>query len=150
MNLTIPGTDIQLGKWYHATQIPPQLTNHLGKDKYRLLLGIKGLGMIPGHYSESRKAYEWDCQRYEGAPRPGWISRQAINNNLEWVLELARGVSCWMVIPDFDNKIPSIDGLTGFDTDHHEDYGHEKANLDHEEKQLDQFSDELFRQLHLN
>ena len=148
MNNTLPGTDIKIGKWYHATQIPPRLTDGQGREKYSLLLGIKDLGMIPGIYSESRNAYEWDCQRYEGAPRPGWISRQEINNNLDWVLEPARGVSCWMVIPDFDNTIASIDGLTGFATDH--DDGDQKANIDNEEKQVNRSSDEPFRQLHLN
>ena len=150
MNITLSGTNIQIGKWYHATQIPPQLTNRLGKEKYSLLLGIKGLGMIPGLYSVSRNAYEWDCQRYEGAPRSGWISREEINKNLDWVLEPAKGVSCWMIIPDFDNAIPSIDGLTGFATDHDENGDNQKTNLDLTKEQLDRSSDLPFRQLHLN
>ena len=150
MNKTLPGTDIEIGKWYPSTQIPPRLTDGQGREKYSLLLGIKNLGMIPGLYSESRNAYEWDCQRYEGAPRPGWISSQEINNNLEWVLEPASGVSCWMVIPEFDNKLPSIDGRTGFSTDLEEDQIDQQANVDCEEKRLDRSSNELLRLLHLN
>ena len=141
MVIIVPGTDIELGKWYHATQIPPKLTDERGREKYSLLLGIKDLGMIPGHYSESRKAYEWDCQRYEGEPRPGWISNDEINRKLDWVLEPARGVSCWMVIPDFDNKIASIDGLTGFGLEHEEDPGDQTTNVDTEQKRLNRSSD---------
>ena len=136
MAIIIHGTDIEIGKWYHATQLPPGLIDEKGREKYSLLLGIKDLGLIPGHYSESRKAYEWDCQRFTGAPRSGSLSKEEINNNLEWVLEPARGVSCWMIIPDFDNTIASIDGLTGFATDHDEDDGSQKVNIDNEEKRL--------------
>ena len=150
MNRTIPGTDIQIGKWYHATQIPPRLIDSQGRQKYSLLLGVKDLGMIPGIYSESRKAYEWDCQRYEGEPRPGWISNDEINRKLDWVLEPARGVSCWMVIPDFDNKIASIDGLTGFATDSKKGSSDQATNVDEEERRLDRSGDNLFLQFQLN
>ena len=150
MNRTIPGTDIQIGKWYHATQTPPRLTDGQGRQKYSLLLGVKDLGMIPGVYSESRNAYEWDCQRYEGMPMPGWISRNEINNKLDWVLEPARGVSCWMIIPDFDNTIASIDGLTGFAPDPTKDTSGQSANRDNDEKRLDRSSDNPFLQFQLN
>ncbi|WP_461117795.1 hypothetical protein [Spirosoma jeollabukense] len=150
MNRTVPGTDIQIGKWYHATQIPPRLTDGQGMQKYSLLLGVKDLGMIPGIYSESRQSYEWDCQRYAGPPRAGWLSRAEINTRLEWVLEAARGVSCWMVIPDFDNKIASIDGLTGFGLEQDEGPQDQKTNLDTEQKRLDRSDDNLFLQFQLN
>ncbi|GAB4044867.1 hypothetical protein GCM10028774_65700 [Spirosoma jeollabukense] len=119
-------------------------------QKYSLLLGVKDLGMIPGIYSESRQSYEWDCQRYAGPPRAGWLSRAEINTRLEWVLEAARGVSCWMVIPDFDNKIASIDGLTGFGLEQDEGPQDQKTNLDTEQKRLDRSDDNLFLQFQLN
>ena len=123
---TVMGTDIELGKWYPADLPPPDIRSEALVDHYGLILGIQGLGTRSGFYSNEEQAYYWHCERYDSFDDehiPGWTREQEINNNLEWVYEKARGVSCWLIIPSFDNNLPSLDGSNFYDPDPDEVYG---------------------------
>lgn len=148
----LPGTDVELGKWYPADLTPPDLNKEEWDGRYELLLGIKGFGIRSGFYSED--AYYWHCERYDSFDDehiPGWTRDQEINNNLDLVYEKARGLICWMIIPDFDNDQPSFDGTNFYDPDPDEVYGTED-----DEDDLDDEDDEDLSQgaiippLHLN
>lgn len=99
----LPGTDIELGKWYPATQTPPAiLDNEQEGSWFTMILGIPQLGPIPGFYSTKEGLFYWHCERYDefdDEPIEGWTRSQEINNNLDWVYDVAKGVSCWMIIP---------------------------------------------------
>ncbi|GAB3949497.1 hypothetical protein GCM10028805_25820 [Spirosoma harenae] len=119
MITTIPGTDILTGKWYPADLPPPKLPEEL-YNEYSLLLGIKSIGIRHGFYVHDEGKYYWHCERFDSfdfEEIPGWTFDQQVNANLDWVYEVARGVSAWMLIPDFDAEWPSVDGTSGHELD---------------------------------
>lgn len=132
----VPGTDVEVGKWYPAIQYPPD-TRKFEEDKYTLLLGIQGLGVRSGFFTgDEENRYYWHCERYDDFDDehiPGWTRTQEINNNLDEVYEVARGVSCWMIIEDFDNELPSYDGTNYYDPDPNEVYGTEDDEEDEDD-----------------
>lgn len=145
MAIVLPGTDIEVGKWYSATQRPPILKGKASEeeeDEFDLILGIKDVGARPGFYVPEEDQYYWHCERYDSfddEPVPGWTREQEINNNLEPTYEKARGVVCWLIIPNFDNDLPSIDGKTGYSPDPDQDWSvGEDEDLDDEELEDDE------------
>ncbi|MBD2753218.1 hypothetical protein [Spirosoma validum] len=111
------GSDIQVGKWYPADQLPPDIHSDAFKGNYNLLLGIQNIGVVLGDYSFQDGTYSWFYQRYDndGIDDEPTSGKPEINSNPEWDTEPARGVSCWMIIPAFDKDIHSFDGSGYFD-----------------------------------
>lgn len=108
MNKTIPGTDIEIGKWYPATQPPPVVD-----ENFEMLLGIEGFGAVPGDYQPDKKQYEWHCQRYDDFDDENigvLTDKQSVNSNLDWVIEKARGVAGWIILPAMPDSWGSYDG----------------------------------------
>ncbi|MBD2704431.1 hypothetical protein IC229_27570 [Spirosoma sp. BT702] len=113
MSNLVEGTDIEVGKWYPASTPPPDIKNGELEEKYDLILAIKDYNIVSGWYAHDEGVYYWNCERYDSfddEPIEGWTREQEINNNLDLVYEIARGVAAWIIIPSPDNEWPSHDG----------------------------------------
>lgn len=139
MSPTIAGSDVELGRWYPADLPPPRIPENLD-SKYSFLLGIQSVGIRSGFYDYEESQYYWHCERFDSFGYeniPGWTFNQQVNANLDWVYEVARGVSVWMLIPDFDNELPSYDGTSGFSLDPELDWSVREEEEGEEDTDLD-------------
>ncbi|GAB3882657.1 hypothetical protein [Spirosoma agri] len=107
----LPSTDIELGKWYPATLIPPDLHEEQFGNDYSMILGIDGHGSVPGCYFLQKGMFYWHCERYgdfDDEAISGWTRAQEINNNIEWETDVAKDVSGWMIIADVPKDFETI------------------------------------------
>ncbi|MCK8493542.1 hypothetical protein M0L20_16875 [Spirosoma sp. RP8] len=139
---TLPGTDIELGKWYPATQPPPDLYVEPLINKYAMILNIVGFGPLPGFYMHQDGKFYWHCERYDDFDderMPGWSRSQEINNNLDWVTDEAKSVNAWMLIPDAPEDFPSVqdDAVNSYVGTLPTDGDNDKYDIDEDEDDID-------------
>ncbi|MCK8490420.1 hypothetical protein M0L20_01075 [Spirosoma sp. RP8] len=89
----LPDTDIELGKWYSATQAPPDLTAESLENNYSMILNTDDSGPRTGFYNHQDKTFYWQNERMADQSRS-----QKANDNQE--IEEAKSVNAWLIIPN--------------------------------------------------